>query len=58
MFFFGIFRPFNAKSDAINQVTLADRPVCHPWSISVFKLHVFWLEFWTFCLKFYTISFC
>jgi len=29
-----------------------------PWSISVFELHFFWLEFWTFFLKFYTVNLC
>ena len=33
-----------------------DRPVGHPWSISAFTIHFFWLEFWTFYLKFYTVN--
>jgi len=33
-----------------------DQPVGHPWSISVFKLHFFWLEFWTFYLKLYAVN--
>jgi len=35
-----------------------DRPIGHHWSISVFKLYLFWLEFWTFSLKFYTDNLC
>jgi len=35
-----------------------DQPVGQPWSISVFKLHFLWLEFWTFYLKFFAVSFC
>jgi len=36
---------FNAKLGAIDQVTLDDQPVGQTWSISMFKLHFFWLEF-------------
>jgi len=43
--FFWISCQFNAESGAIDQVTLGDRPVGHPWSISMFKLHFCWLEF-------------
>jgi len=38
-------RILGLKSGAINQVTLGDQPVDHHWTISVFKLHFFWLEF-------------
>jgi len=34
-------------------------PIGHPWwSISAFKAAFCWLEFWTFYLKFYTVSLC
>jgi len=33
------------KSGTIDQVTLGDRRVGHPWSISMFKLHLLWSEF-------------
>jgi len=49
---------FNAKLGAIDQVTLDDQPVGQTWSISMFKLHFFWLEFWTFFLKFYAVNLC
>jgi len=46
------------KISAIDQVTLGDQPISHPWSISVFKLDFFWLEFWTFYFQFYAINLC
>jgi len=35
----------NAKSGSIDQVTLGDQPIGRPWSVSVFELHFFRLEF-------------
>jgi len=38
MFFLGSLS-IQCKSGAIDRVTLGDKPVGHPWSISVLKLH-------------------
>jgi len=45
-------------SDTWQLTGWCDQPVGHIWSISVFKVHFFWLEFWTFYLKFYTVNIC
>jgi len=44
MFFLGSLST-QCETGAIAQTTLGDQPVGQPWSISVFILHFFWLEF-------------
>jgi len=45
-------------SDTRRSTGWCNQPIGHPCSISVFRLHFFWLEFWTFCLKFYAVNLC
>jgi len=45
-------------SDTWRSTGWCDQPIGRPWSTSVFKLHFFWLECWTFYLKCYTVNFC
>jgi len=55
---------FNAKSSAINHVTLVDQPVdvinrlATPGLFQCLSCNSFWLEFWTFYLKFYAVNLC
>jgi len=48
----------NRPSDTQWPTGRCNQPVGHPWSTSVFKLHFFWLQFWTFYLKFYALNLC
>jgi len=63
MFFLGILSiqckiRRDRPSDTRRSTSWCDWSVGHPWSISVFKLHFFCLDFWTLFLKFYTVNFC